>query len=151
MKAVEITAAGIEALKTGKYKMVRINYANPDMVGHTGDLEATKVCVCVCVRACVRACVCVCVCVCARACVRVCVHMHDVFVCGGMPPSGLTSRPFHQLLQPLPSCDFPTFSSPVTPPPHTLPSLGLLLGGGQVRQGAARGRRFSGSPVAHHL
>lgn len=42
MKAAEITAAGIEALKTGKYKMVRINYANPDMVGHTGDLEATK-------------------------------------------------------------------------------------------------------------
>lgn len=26
---------------SGKYKMVRINYANPDMVGHTGDLAAT--------------------------------------------------------------------------------------------------------------
>lgn len=37
MKAPEITAAGIEALRSGKYKMVRINYANPDMVGHTGE------------------------------------------------------------------------------------------------------------------
>lgn len=42
MKAAEITAAGIAALRSGKYKMVRINYANPDMVGHTGDLAATK-------------------------------------------------------------------------------------------------------------
>jgi bisphosphoglycerate-independent phosphoglycerate mutase (AlkP superfamily) len=39
MKAAEITAAGIEALKSGKYKMVRINYANPDMVGHTGEYK----------------------------------------------------------------------------------------------------------------
>ena len=45
MKAREITAAGKEALASGKFKMVRINYANPDMVGHTGDLEATKACV----------------------------------------------------------------------------------------------------------
>lgn len=36
MKAREITDAAIEALKSGKYKMVRVNYANPDMVGHTG-------------------------------------------------------------------------------------------------------------------
>jgi len=42
MKAKEITEAGKEALRSGKYKMVRINYANPDMVGHTGDLEACK-------------------------------------------------------------------------------------------------------------
>lgn len=42
MKAAEITEAGIAALKSGKYRMVRINYANPDMVGHTGDLEAAK-------------------------------------------------------------------------------------------------------------
>jgi 2,3-bisphosphoglycerate-independent phosphoglycerate mutase len=41
MKAREITEAGKEALRCGKYKMVRINYANPDMVGHTGDLAAT--------------------------------------------------------------------------------------------------------------
>jgi len=42
MKAREITEAGKMALQSGKYKMVRINYANPDMVGHTGDLIATK-------------------------------------------------------------------------------------------------------------
>jgi 2,3-bisphosphoglycerate-independent phosphoglycerate mutase len=41
MKAREITAAGKEALKSGKYDVVRVNYANPDMVGHTGDLAAT--------------------------------------------------------------------------------------------------------------
>ena len=35
MKAREITAAGKEALKSGKYDVVRVNYANPDMVGHT--------------------------------------------------------------------------------------------------------------------
>lgn len=41
MKAREITEAGIAAVKSGKYDLVRINYANPDMVGHTGDLAAT--------------------------------------------------------------------------------------------------------------
>ena len=41
MKAREITAAGKEALKSGKYDVVGVNYANPDMVGHTGDLAAT--------------------------------------------------------------------------------------------------------------
>ncbi len=33
MKATEITAAGREALLSRKFDMVRINYANPDMVG----------------------------------------------------------------------------------------------------------------------
>lgn len=41
MKAREITEAGKEALLSGRYDMVRVNYANPDMVGHTGDLEAS--------------------------------------------------------------------------------------------------------------
>ena len=41
MKAREITAAGKEALRSGKYDVVRVNYANPDMVGNTGDLQAT--------------------------------------------------------------------------------------------------------------
>lgn len=36
MKAREITAASKEALLSGKYKVVRVNFANPDMVGHTG-------------------------------------------------------------------------------------------------------------------
>ena len=40
MKAFEICESAKEALKSGKYKMVRINFANPDMVGHTGDLKA---------------------------------------------------------------------------------------------------------------
>jgi hypothetical protein len=42
MKAQEITDAGKAALESGKYDMVRVNFANPDMVGHTGDLDATK-------------------------------------------------------------------------------------------------------------
>eukprot|EP00798_Chlamydomonas_sp_ICE-L_P003889 gene3889-13955_t len=41
MKALEISEASKEALKSGKFKMVRVNFANPDMVGHTGDLPAT--------------------------------------------------------------------------------------------------------------
>ncbi len=40
MKAAEITDAVIEALESGKYGFLRLNYANGDMVGHTGDLEA---------------------------------------------------------------------------------------------------------------
>ncbi|RNF05815.1 phosphoglyceromutase [Trypanosoma rangeli] len=41
MKSKEITDAAIEALKSGKYDVVRINFPNGDMVGHTGDLAAT--------------------------------------------------------------------------------------------------------------
>lgn len=41
MKAVEITAASKEALLSGKYKVVRVNFANPDMVGHTGEGAGT--------------------------------------------------------------------------------------------------------------
>ncbi|ORC85535.1 2,3-bisphosphoglycerate-independent phosphoglycerate mutase [Trypanosoma theileri] len=41
MKSKEITDAAIEALQSGKYDVVRINYPNGDMVGHTGDLAAT--------------------------------------------------------------------------------------------------------------
>jgi 2,3-bisphosphoglycerate-independent phosphoglycerate mutase len=44
MKAREITAAAKEALRSGKFDQVRINFANPDMVGHTGDLDATIHC-----------------------------------------------------------------------------------------------------------
>ena len=36
MKAVEITDAVIDAIRGGKYKFIRLNYANGDMVGHTG-------------------------------------------------------------------------------------------------------------------
>jgi 2,3-bisphosphoglycerate-independent phosphoglycerate mutase len=41
MKAREIADGGIAALRSGKYRNVRLNFANPDMVAHTGDLEAT--------------------------------------------------------------------------------------------------------------
>ncbi len=40
MKAAEITDATIEQLRTGKFKAARLNYANGDMVGHTGNLRA---------------------------------------------------------------------------------------------------------------
>ena len=40
MKAQEITDATIELLKEGQYRFGRINLANGDMVGHTGNLEA---------------------------------------------------------------------------------------------------------------
>lgn len=43
MKAKEITDKAIELLNTGKYKFGRINYPNGDMVGHTGNIEATKI------------------------------------------------------------------------------------------------------------
>lgn len=42
MKAREIADAAKEALRSGKFDYVRVNFANPDMVGHTGDLEATR-------------------------------------------------------------------------------------------------------------
>ncbi len=40
MKAAEITDALIAELRTGKYRSARVNYANGDMVGHTGNLRA---------------------------------------------------------------------------------------------------------------
>ena len=41
MKAKEITDAAIVALKSGRWKLLRLNYANGDMVGHTGNLKAS--------------------------------------------------------------------------------------------------------------
>ncbi|HEX2613826.1 MAG TPA: 2,3-bisphosphoglycerate-independent phosphoglycerate mutase, partial [Fibrobacteria bacterium] len=40
MKAAEITDALISELKTGTHRAARVNYANGDMVGHTGSLRA---------------------------------------------------------------------------------------------------------------
>ena len=45
MKAAEITDATIEAVESGHYDFIRLNYANGDMVGHTGILESTKIAV----------------------------------------------------------------------------------------------------------
>ena len=41
MKAVEITDATIELIRSGQYRFGRINFANGDMVGHSGDIDAT--------------------------------------------------------------------------------------------------------------
>jgi len=40
MKAAEITDRLIEELETGRYRHARVNYANGDMVGHTGHRTA---------------------------------------------------------------------------------------------------------------
>ncbi|MEA5579722.1 2,3-bisphosphoglycerate-independent phosphoglycerate mutase [Nodularia harveyana UHCC-0300] len=41
MSAEAVTDVAIAAIKKGVYSLVVINYANPDMVGHTGQIEAT--------------------------------------------------------------------------------------------------------------
>ncbi len=41
MKAYEITDKFIEAIKSNKYDFLRCNFPNGDMVGHTGNYEAT--------------------------------------------------------------------------------------------------------------
>ena len=53
MQSAKITQLAIDALKSGKYDQVRINFPNPDMVGHTGDLDAT-IEACTTVDACVK-------------------------------------------------------------------------------------------------
>ena len=40
MRAPEITAAAVDAIRAGAYDLIVMNYANPDMVGHTGKWEA---------------------------------------------------------------------------------------------------------------
>ncbi|MFA5692542.1 MAG: 2,3-bisphosphoglycerate-independent phosphoglycerate mutase [Acholeplasmataceae bacterium] len=41
MSAYELTDKVIKALKTKKYQTMILNFANPDMVGHTGSIPAT--------------------------------------------------------------------------------------------------------------
>ncbi len=41
MSAPEVTDKLVEAIEAG-FDLIVVNYANPDMVGHTGDLEAAK-------------------------------------------------------------------------------------------------------------
>ncbi|CAB1081475.1 2,3-bisphosphoglycerate-independent phosphoglycerate mutase (EC [Olavius algarvensis Delta 1 endosymbiont] len=45
MKAAEITDEVVEAMHGGDYQFIRLNYANGDMVGHTGDPEAVEIAV----------------------------------------------------------------------------------------------------------
>jgi 2,3-bisphosphoglycerate-independent phosphoglycerate mutase len=40
MSAYEVTDKLIDAIASGKYDLVIVNYANPDMVGHTGIMDA---------------------------------------------------------------------------------------------------------------
>ncbi|XP_027170171.1 2,3-bisphosphoglycerate-independent phosphoglycerate mutase [Coffea eugenioides] len=43
MKALEIAEKARDAILSGKFHQVRVNLPNSDMVGHTGDIEATVV------------------------------------------------------------------------------------------------------------
>lgn len=45
MKAAEITDRVVEAIRSGDYDFIRLNYANGDMVGHTGIYQAARVAV----------------------------------------------------------------------------------------------------------
>jgi len=40
MSAPELTHKALDAIRSGKYDLIVLNYANPDMVGHTGLLSA---------------------------------------------------------------------------------------------------------------
>jgi 2,3-bisphosphoglycerate-independent phosphoglycerate mutase len=40
MSALELTDKALEVIASGKYDLIVLNYANPDMVGHTGILSA---------------------------------------------------------------------------------------------------------------
>lgn len=42
MSAVEVTDRLVEAVKSEKFDLIVVNYANTDMVGHTGSFEAAK-------------------------------------------------------------------------------------------------------------
>lgn len=45
MKAAEVTDALLDAIRGGKHKFIRVNYANGDMVGHTGIAPAVRIAV----------------------------------------------------------------------------------------------------------
>ena len=40
MSAYEVTAEAVKRIESGKYDVMILNFANPDMVGHTGVMEA---------------------------------------------------------------------------------------------------------------
>jgi 2,3-bisphosphoglycerate-independent phosphoglycerate mutase len=39
MSAPGLTDRAVEAIESGRYDLIILNYANPDMVGHTGNLQ----------------------------------------------------------------------------------------------------------------
>lgn len=59
MKAVEVAAAACDGIRSGRFDHVRINLANGDMVGHTGNFDATVQaleCVDTCIKSITEAC-----------------------------------------------------------------------------------------------
>ena len=40
MSAAEVTEHLVDAIRSGGFDLIVVNYANPDMVGHTGDVDA---------------------------------------------------------------------------------------------------------------
>ncbi len=45
MSAFEVRDKAVEAIKSNKFDTMILNFANPDMVGHTGNIEAAKIAV----------------------------------------------------------------------------------------------------------
>ncbi len=45
MKSAQVADRVIEALRSGEYQFLRLNFANGDMVGHTGKMDATIIAV----------------------------------------------------------------------------------------------------------
>ncbi len=43
MKCAEITDVLLDGIRSGKYKFIRANFPNGDMVGHTGNMKATMI------------------------------------------------------------------------------------------------------------
>jgi len=41
MSAIEVSSEVLQAIQSEKYDLIVLNFANPDMVGHTGNLEAS--------------------------------------------------------------------------------------------------------------
>ena len=48
MRAPEITENLIDAINSKKYDFLLVNFSNPDMIGHTGDFEASKKAIKIC-------------------------------------------------------------------------------------------------------
>lgn len=48
MRAPEITEHLMDAINSKKYDFILVNFSNPDMIGHTGDYEASKKAVQIC-------------------------------------------------------------------------------------------------------
>ena len=47
MSAIELTEKLVEAIESKQFDIIICNYANPDMVGHTGDMKAANIAVAV--------------------------------------------------------------------------------------------------------